>query len=266
MSKIKTIRSIERAMQVLRYLEHHSPASLEDVHGGTRLPRATVARVLLTLLNEGMVRRGFADSLYRISARLPQLGREVRARDRLAEAAALHMNELCDRIGWPSDLMVRRGIFMEIAESTRLLSPFFVQRMLTSETVTLPATAIGQAYLAFCPADELAEIRRALAEVDFAIENFYGGETAFQSEMEKIRRRGYADRHPTQRGQTSLTVANYDDGLSAIAVPLIKSKHVHGCLNLLWNRKASSVEDMADRHLDDLQATAENIMASFEAD
>lgn len=266
MSKVKTIRSIERAMQVLRYLEHGSPASLEDVHDGTGLPRATAARILLTLLNEGMIRRGFADSLYRISTRLPQLGREVRARDRLAEAAAPHMNALCREIGWPSDLMVRRGIFMEIAESTRLLSPFFVQRMLTSETVTLPATAIGQAYLAFCPSDELAEIREELAAVEFQIANFYGGETAFQNEMAQIRTRGYAARHPAQTGQTSLTVENYDDGLAAIAVPLSKQDRVWGCLNLLWNRKAASVTKMVDQHLGDLESTADNIMRSFEVE
>ena len=263
MTKIKTIRAIERAMHVLRYLERSSPASLEEIHQGAGLPRATVARILLTLQNEGMIRRGFADALYRISARLPELGREVRERDRLAEAAAPHMNALCGRINWPSDLMVRRGIYMEVAESTRLLSPFLIQRMLTSEAVTLPATAIGQAYLAFCPAAELAEISVELGEVGFDLELFFGGKAAFESNLEAIRRRGYGVRHPSQRGNTSLTVADYDDGLSAIAVPLIKHQRVWACLNLLWNRKAASEKEMAARHLVDLQSTAAEIMISF---
>ncbi|MCZ6895474.1 MAG: helix-turn-helix domain-containing protein [Gammaproteobacteria bacterium] len=54
MAKIKTIRSVERAVQVLEFLQADAPASLEDVHRGTGLPRATAARVLLTLLAQLM--------------------------------------------------------------------------------------------------------------------------------------------------------------------------------------------------------------------
>ena len=263
MAKVKSIRSIERAVDVLRFLQQAAPASLEDIHTGTGLARATAARILLTLLGEGMIRRGFADNLYRISARLPALGAEVQARDRLAEAGAPHMVELCHDVGWPSDLMVRRGLYMEVVESTRLLSPFFIQRMQPSEYVTLPPTAVGRAYFAFCPAPELSKIKAELAAVDFSLEKFYGGKKALEREIGLIRQRGYADRHPSQRGLTSMTVANYDDGLSSIAVPLAKGDRIWGCLNLLWNRGAGSVAEMADRYLEKLTATAGNISASL---
>jgi len=266
MAKIKTIRSIERAVQILGFLQHAAPASLEQVHRGTGLPRATVARVLLTLQNEGMIRRGLADGLYRNSSRLPQLSRDTGPRDRLVSAAAPVMERLCGDIGWPSDLMFRRGIFMEVADSTRSLSPHFVQLVQSSEFVTMPATAVGQVYLAHCPADELSEIAAEMALVDFSLERFYGGRAGFEREMETIRARGYAERHPSQRGQTSLTVANYDDGLMAIAVPLRTEDQVWASLNLLWNRKAGSVRQMVDQYLGPLRTTADDIMMAFAGD
>ena len=48
------------------------------------------------------------------------------------------------RINWPSDLMVRRSIYMEVAEPPACWSPFLIRRMLTSGAVTLPATALDK--------------------------------------------------------------------------------------------------------------------------
>ena len=84
--------------------------------------------------------------------------------------------------------------------------------------------------------------------------------------LEKIlaetRERGYAIRDP------SLVSSHYgtaprDDGLAAIAVPLLDRSRVHGAINILWVETAYTIEDFVGRHLADLQAAAREIVGSL---
>jgi NAD(P)-dependent dehydrogenase (short-subunit alcohol dehydrogenase family) len=54
-----------------------------------------------------------------------------------------------------------------------------------------------------------------------------------------------------------------NDGLAAIAVPLLDRKRVHASVNILWTRTAFTVEEFAARHLSDLQSAAAEIVSSL---
>ena len=56
----------------------------------------------------------------------------------------------------------------------------------------------------------------------------------------------------------------YDDGLAAIAVPLMDRTRVHGSINIVWIKTAFTVEDFAARHLADLQAAAAEIVGNLQ--
>src|SRR5262249_31927489 len=66
----KTIRCLERGLQVLRALNATPISSLRDVHRLTGIPKPTLLRILLTLEQSGAVSRRLADGRYRISANL----------------------------------------------------------------------------------------------------------------------------------------------------------------------------------------------------
>jgi IclR family mhp operon transcriptional activator len=57
----------------------------------------------------------------------------------------------------------------------------------------------------------------------------------------------------------------FDDGLAAIAVPLLDCTRVHGSINILWIKTAFTIEEFADRHLADLRAAAAEIVRSLRA-
>ena len=258
----KTIRSIERGLLVLRYLQDHAPASLEQIHVETGLPRATTARILLTFQQEEIVRRGISDGLYRNSVRIAELSAALKSSDRLAELAGPLMIELCRKILWPSDLYVRNGIYMELAETTRAITPMPVPQAQWGERVNIPGTAVGRTYLAFCPDNERGEILAELEKIGAPITIFYRTYKTFERQMVQITKRGYADRHPLS-GARPLPLTNYYDGLSAIAVPLMTDDKMLGCLNLLWNRKAGKPAEFAARFLDDLSETRDRIVSRF---
>ena len=57
-----------------------------------------------------------------------------------------------------------------------------------------------------------------------------------------------------------MTGADYDDGLSAIAIPVMDGKTVYGCLNLVWKRDLAAPGEMADLHLERLTKVADQTM------
>ena len=54
-----------------------------------------------------------------------------------------------------------------------------------------------------------------------------------------------------------------DDGLAAIAVPILDGARVHGSINILWIKTAFTTEQFAARHLAALQAASCDIVATL---
>jgi IclR family transcriptional regulator, mhp operon transcriptional activator len=54
-----------------------------------------------------------------------------------------------------------------------------------------------------------------------------------------------------------------NDGLPAIAVPLLDRERVHGSINILWIKTAFTIEEFVSRHLSDLQGAANEIVSAL---
>lgn len=80
--------------------------------------------------------------------------------------------------------------------------------------------------------------------------------------MRETRKRGYGTRDAAFTGGT-LGRDPQDDGLAAIAVPLVDGSRVHGAINILFIRSAHTTEEVAARHLYDLQAAARKIVSNL---
>jgi IclR family transcriptional regulator, mhp operon transcriptional activator len=101
----KTIRALERGLQVLDALRANRILPLQDLHRVTRIPKPTLLRILQTLDRAGLVSRRLADGHYRLSTHTG-VGRKRDRYDRVAEAAAPVLFRLCEQVKWPSDLFV----------------------------------------------------------------------------------------------------------------------------------------------------------------
>jgi IclR family mhp operon transcriptional activator len=140
--------------------------SLHEIHQATRISKPSLLRILNTLEHVGFVSRRLADGHYRISA-FARMGRKRDRYDRVAEAAAPVLDRLCQKVSWPSDLMVPAGDHMEIRETSRIRTPFSTAFMhdRIGTPVNWVLSAVGRAYLAHCPETErnkiLATLRRS---------------------------------------------------------------------------------------------------------
>jgi IclR family transcriptional regulator, mhp operon transcriptional activator len=264
MPRSETIRALERGLQVLDALQSNPNSSLHDIHLATRLSKPSLLRILNTLEHAGVVSRRLADGHYRISA-FARVGRKGDRYDRLVEAAVPVLDRLCQKVRWPSDLMVPAGDHMERRETSQPYSPFFVHpvyRDRVGQQIGWLLTGVGRAYLAHCSDREREGILQRLRRSDKPEDQLARDPKRIERILAEVRHRGYATRDATfvggQYGRPP-----FDDGLAAIAVPVWDGTRVYGSVNILWIKTAFAVEEFAARHLHDLKSAASDIAASM---
>ena len=265
MPRSETIRGLERGLQVLGVLQSNPISSLHDIHLATDISKPSLLRILNTLERAGVVSRRLADGHYRISA-FNRMARKRDRHDRVAEAAAPVLDRLCQKVLWPSDLMVPAGDHMERRETSQAHTPFFfintARRTRVGQSVNWLLTGMGRAYLAFCPEQERNGILQMLRSSDKPEDLLARDPKRLDRILDETRARGYGTRDPVFTGG-NYGIPRIDDGLAAIAVPLLDRTRVHGSINILWVKTAFTIEEFADRHLADLQAAAAEIVNSL---
>jgi IclR family mhp operon transcriptional activator len=259
----KTIRSLERGLHVLKALNATPISSLQDIYRSTRIPKPTLLRILLTLEKAGAVSRRLADGRYRISSNLTRLTRKRDRYDRVAEAAAPVLDRLCQKVSWPSDLMVPAGDHLEIRETSRAQTPLMI--LYDHDRVGTPVnwllSAVGRAYLAHCPENERKKIIGLLRKSDRQENRLARDQKRLDEILSETRKRGYGLRDPAVIGGAYGT--QQPDGLAGIAVPLRDGTRVHGVINIIWPRAARPIDDVVRDCLPDLRAAAEEIVTEL---
>jgi len=265
MPETGTIRSLQRGLAVLRALQAMPIAGLHDIHKATRVSKPSLLRILHTLEQSGFISRRLGDGRYRISANLSHLTRKRDRYDHVAEAAAPVLDRLCQKISWPSDLLVPAGDHMEIRETSRVRTPFaisFVQDRIGTP-VNWPLSAVGRAYLAHCPNNECKKILALLRQSNKPENRIAHDAKRIDRILAETRTKGYGTRDPSFEG--GAYGRQTPDGLSGIAVPLLDRGRIHGVINIVWVKAARELDNMVRDHLADLQVAATEIVNSLRA-
>src|SRR5216684_3762048 len=263
MPSSQTIRGLERGLQVLQFLQSNPISSLHDLHLASKISKPSLLRILHTLEKSGLVSRRLGDGRYRVSANLTRMARRRPRYDRIAEAAAPVLDRLCHQISWPSDLLVPAGDHMEIAETSQTHSPFLIKVSGIGQPVNWLLSAVGRVYLASCSRKEREEILQKLAKSEKPEDRLARDTKRLDKILGETRQRGYGIR---DRGFGGGAYGNapVNDGLAAIAVPLLDRTRVHGSINILWIKTAFTIEEFAARHLAELQTAASEIVGSLQ--
>lgn len=258
--KVKTIASLDRGLAVLDAVYATQGASLQQLHAGTGLPKATLLRMLVTLERRELIWRRLADGHF-CPGRAPSTrGRQLEMTDRLAQCAAPELNRLQTEILWPSDLAIRRGHSMFVCETNRAQSYFRIRHDGIDFQINMLRSAVGRAYLAFCPEKErksiLAALRRSRRVGDAAARN----PAALDAVLERTRRQGYGLRDQSFGGEYDKTRSQQNDRLEALAVPIVSENgRLYGCINIVWIQDVRTVDQIVRQCLESLRDTAMQI-------
>jgi IclR family mhp operon transcriptional activator len=258
--KVKTIRALDRGLEVLAFLHQARAASLHDLFLATGLPKATLTRMIVTLEKRGMVWQRLADGAYMASHTLRPRAPELSDEHYLVEVSAPVMERLCRKVNWPSVLAVPRLDCMEVIETNRPKSYFsHVQVGPIGFRINMLRSATGRAYIAFCSESERqAMLQRLVASSE------PGNFTARKPDMvERLlgetRRLGYGQRTPDFGGHFDQTRREWNDDRDSIAVPIFVGDEVIAVLNMTWMHKVATVPQMVKAHLPTLAAAAREI-------
>jgi IclR family mhp operon transcriptional activator len=258
--KVKTIRALDRGLEVLLYLHQARAASLHDLYLATDLPKATLTRLLVTLEKRGLVWQRLADGAYMASHRLQPRVAQLSDENYLVEVAAPVMERLCRKVNWPSVLAVPRLDCMEVIETNRPKSYFsHVPVGPIGFRVNMLRSASGRAYIAFCNESERqAMLQRLVASNEPG--NFMARQPVMVERLlDETRRLGYGNRTPDFGGHFDQTRREWNDDRDSIAVPIWAGDEVIAALNLTWMHKVATIPQIVKAHLPELTAAAREI-------
>jgi IclR family mhp operon transcriptional activator len=258
-AKVITVRGLERGLDLLRVIERRNAPTAADLHRETLLPKPTLTRLLRTLEQKGFIWRSQSDGCYRLSHQKHGSAQMPPAGERLASVSGPVLDELCEAVRWPSDVSVRNKTFMQLCETSRNRSYFTLNRLEIGYRINMLMSAPGRANLAWCSAREKGSILSQLKKDPGMGRDLLERPEALEAMLEATRERGYAVRDSSWGGDYSRPKSDFDDGLGAIAVPILVDRKVLGCVNLVWIGRLFTPEKIAASHVSRLQLAAHRI-------
>ncbi len=247
------IKSLGKGLSVLIAVNESGPAKISTLTEATSLPKPTLIRMLNTLMAEGFVAKQSPKEgagAYIAAPKVRRLSSAFAQGSLLAQISQRPLNDLCEIIKWPSEVLIPDGLSMVIEVGNRQVSPitlkYFEQRRFPILT-----SAAGKAYLSRLNAHERNQIitaALALAGEDSA-HRFARARARADTALETVRRKGYS-------------YQDYDApiaGTRVYAVPLMQENRALAALAMPSLRDVLSLDDFEAAILPRLEEVAAEI-------
>ena len=256
MDQENSIRSISRALAVLRAINRTGSLTLTEIAQATDVPYPTALRIVRALVEEGVIEREPDRKRYRPTALIQGLSYGFQNHDELVVTARPHIVALTQKVHWPISIVTRVGNAMVVRDSTSTQTPLTFNHYYPGWQVPLTVSASGRVFLAHSS----PEVRKEL--IAYYRTDAAGAEaatlTAFeeQGEAERIVAQGYA--------AVARTGYSANPGrTSSIAVPLFIGDALSGTLTLVFFAAAMPLAEAVDRFVAPLRDTAARIGADM---
>ncbi|MDA8393922.1 MAG: IclR family transcriptional regulator [Candidatus Dormibacteraeota bacterium] len=200
-------------------LDCFSPAEPElgfgELRRRTHLPPSTCSRLVSSLTELGFLeRRGES---YRPGARLVRWSAaRLASAPGLQELARRRLEELRDETGETSRLYVRDGLLRVCVAAAETRRPVG-RAVRVGEVLPLYAGAAGKVFLAF---DEMLDVPEALSQARPMTAATITAEGAWEQELRRIRRAGYAASFGEREGETAAVAAPVRDPTGKVVAAL----------------------------------------------
>jgi IclR family transcriptional regulator, mhp operon transcriptional activator len=252
MASFDPVAAVLRALEVLRLINQLEHASVPEIRECICLPKATILRMVETLVSAGYVARVDGTATYTATGKCLLLSNGLHVHARMTAKAMPILTVFRRKIGWPSDFGLFDGDAMVIAATSREFGALSLNRK-PGARAPLLLSALGRAYLAFCPDDErrriLDVLRRSSDRLDTAAKDRAGTMRL----LDQIRARGYS---VTDR--TYLDTV-YEGAIWGIGVPILATGRVVAAINVMFLRNALSLKAGIATLLPPLQQAAKEI-------
>lgn len=242
------MRSVVRALTVLRQLNLENGATIGELHRSTGISRAALYRILRTLEAEGYLTSDSDVETYRLTPMVRQLSEGFKEDSWISDIAGPLLDELQKKVIWPTDLFAFFDDTMIMRRTTRRLSPWTIDRVLVGLRIPMLITACGRAYLAHQPDNVVAGVIQRLKRCKHPDDAIAREPKAVHKLLETVRVAGYALR---ERGFMPET--------GSIAVPVLIGGASRCSVAITYISSAMSARDVVMKYAPMLQETAAKI-------
>lgn len=246
------IQPVSRALRVLEVLNKRASTSLKTLHAETLLPKSSLVRILEALAAAGYVEKTSRRAGYRLTARVLRLSSGFGERDRVVDVAEPLMREFTARLRWPVTLATFNGEAMRLRFTTAKDSPLSPDRAGGTATFPIFESALGRAYVAYCPRTERKLILDTLAGSDLPAHRAAREPAMMERVYASIRKQGYAATGPIPG----------DRGLG-LALPIIVKRQVLATVTMRLYRSSMSEAEAVRRYLPELQKLTSAIVTAL---
>lgn len=177
------VEAVVKALDVLEAFEDSEELALSEISKRVSLNKSRAFRLLYTLCERGYVERASDGHRYRLGIKLFEHASNLR-RD-VKQLAQPYMRRLQSRFNETVNLAVLHNgevLYIDLLESSR---PFRMSAMVGSR-MPIANTSLGKAMMAYAAEDDLENVFDTLTANELR---------KLRSEMEIVRRRGYATDH-----------------------------------------------------------------------
>jgi IclR family mhp operon transcriptional activator len=248
MPSFDPIIALRRGLNVLAVVNKGKSVSVKTIYGETGLHKATIIRMLETLVSEGYVAKT-ARSTYVPTGRTLLLSQGYNLVTRVGDIAGPVLADFRRTIAWPSDIALYNDDSMLVVQTSRDRGPLYFNRESGYRAPVL-CTSIGQAYLAFCDTEHRARIIERLAAIPDPRNDLSRDRMTLERNLAEVRARGFALMH------RSYSMQEYGGKIWGIAAPVHDGLHVYAAINILMLKSACSEQQAINRFLAPLQEVA----------
>jgi IclR family transcriptional regulator, mhp operon transcriptional activator len=256
---MKTINALLRGLDVLLAIDSSSAVTLTELQRQTGIPKATLQRILKTLVQAGWVERNELEMRYVRSVAPGTSTAQEKWRAQVATLSAPSRWAQQRTIPWPLDIAVREGVDMLILDDHRPSNGLSVNYRVLGFRPHMLVSSLGRCYLSFCPDRERQSILATLARSKKTFDHLAQESDELRRELTQARRQGYATRKQAATGTDS------PEHFGALSVPIFSESVLVACLSCSWLPDVTHESDIARAHLSSLRATAEAIGRRLES-
>ena len=227
---------------MLTEISTNGPMRASEVARRVGLPRATVVRLIETLIEAGMIRRHDGSKTYEVTEQVTRLSHGYDRWSALTDSAISDISVAAKDLTWPLVLSTPSGLDMVVRYNTDHQSPLALQRYSLGFRIPVFDTASGMVFLAYASKSEretylrLLEVEQGTLDVN-----------RVRRRIEETRTDGYCVHHRA----SSLE--------KALAVPILKQEDFQGALTMRYIPSAVSYGEVKSRYVGPLLDLASSI-------
>lgn len=259
MDKEAHIRSIGRALAVLRSVNQAGSMSMMQIARTVSIPYPTACRIVHTLQEEGMLEREPTRKYYRPTALVTSLSHGYQDHSDLVRLARPELERLTSTHFWPVSLVTRVGQHMVVRDCTHASSPMALTNYQPGAAFPLLECASGHIMLAFESDDERQRWLDSFENCGKPMDRHTLDRLRSNEFVETIRADGFV-----LRQYNSFT--NTPGRTSSIAVPIFHRGEVCGALTLIFFSISMGNGIAVDRYVPDLKRAAQAITVKLRGD